>query len=87
MMVRLSRMNSRNGIRYRNGVTSQAMTFVRVVQPMDLIEPASQDEAPAHAQKWKPSRFRGFSINQIHRLNNAGTEDCLLVKADCEEYG
>lgn len=35
----------------------------RVVQPMDLIEPTSQDETPAHAQKWQPSRFRGFSTS------------------------
>ena len=35
----------------------------RVVQPMDLIEPTSQNETPAHAQKWQPSRFRGFSTS------------------------
>lgn len=35
----------------------------RVVQSMDLIEPTSQNEAPAHAQKWQPSRFRGFSTS------------------------
>lgn len=35
----------------------------RVVQPMDLIEPTSQNETPAHDQKWQPSRFRGFSTS------------------------
>lgn len=35
----------------------------RVVQPMDLIEPASQNETQAHPQKWQPSRFRGFSTS------------------------
>lgn len=35
----------------------------RAVQPMDLIEPTSQNETPAHTQKWQPSRFRGFSTS------------------------
>ncbi|OQD60487.1 hypothetical protein PENPOL_c023G00245 [Penicillium polonicum] len=35
----------------------------RVVQPMDLIEPTSQNETPVHDQKWQPSRFRGFSTS------------------------
>lgn len=35
----------------------------RAVQPMDLIEPTSQKETPAHTQKWQPSRFRGFSTS------------------------
>lgn len=34
----------------------------RVVQPMDLIEP-TQNETPPQAQKWQPSRFRGFSTS------------------------
>ncbi|CDM31493.1 hypothetical protein DTO013E5_2212 [Penicillium roqueforti] len=33
----------------------------RVVQPMDLIEPTSQNETPAHIQQ--PRRFRGFSTS------------------------
>ncbi|KAJ5783251.1 hypothetical protein N7457_005025 [Penicillium paradoxum] len=39
----------------------KAVLSSRVVQPMDMIEPSSLNEIPAHAQQWHPSRFRGFS--------------------------
>lgn len=33
----------------------------RVVQPMDLIEPTSQNKVLNRAKQWPPSRLRGFS--------------------------
>lgn len=39
----------------------------RVVEPMDLIENTTREEASVHPQNRRPSRFRGFS-STVHRL-------------------